>query len=73
METNIQIGKSSGSKKKLPKRYGRTGHRAGYTRYQARASCMACRLVFKSPKYKKAHTDSGHKSQVGVNTNKQYK
>lgn len=38
--------------------------------YLTRATCMACRLVFRSPKKRLAHVESGHKSQIGVNKNR---
>lgn len=47
--------------KKLPKRVGRSGHKARYERYKARATCVTCGVTFKSPKKKQIHIDNGHK------------
>lgn len=41
--------------------------------YLSRATCIACRLVFRSPKKRRLHDASGHKSLLGVNTKRQVK
>lgn len=54
--------------KGLPKRTKNPARRAKYNRYLGRATCFACSIVFRSPKYKADHVASGHVSRVGVNS-----
>jgi uncharacterized C2H2 Zn-finger protein len=56
---------------------GHVNHRAYRKRkaqeYLLRSTCVTCRVVFRSPKKRSAHVESGHKSTVGANTKRVYK
>lgn len=43
------------------------------TRYLTRSTCVVCRVVFRSPRKRQRHADSGHKSMIGANPRRAYK
>lgn len=45
-------------------------HKGKYSKYQTRSTCTTCRIVFKSPKHRFAHIESGHKTLVGQSSDK---
>ena len=57
--------------KGLPKRHHNPTRKAKMARYLGRSTCFACKLIFRSPKYKRAHDASGHHTRVGVNPRRQ--
>lgn len=59
--------------KALPKRCGRAPYKLRYQNYLTRSTCSQCRVVFKSPKKRLAHVQSGHKDMTGANKNRQMK
>ena len=60
------MGKSSEAKRGIPRKSFRASKRAKHDRYTGRSTCFACGTVFRSPKYKAAHSASGHKVFTGV-------
>lgn len=38
--------------------------------YLSRSTCTTCKMVFRSPKKRLAHVQSGHKSDIGWNKNR---
>ena len=67
----MKKAKDESVKKQTGKVNGHTKHKATHkakcAMYLQRATCSPCRLVFRSPKKRAIHTDSGHKSMLGVN------
>lgn len=56
--------------KKSSSKTSSEGNKRRYANYLTRSTCPSCRVVFRSPKKRREHTDSGHQSMVGVNRNR---
>lgn len=75
MEGSVAASPPAG--KPTGRKSGHVNHRAYRKRkageYLLRSTCITCRVVFRSPKKRLAHVESGHRSMIGVNPKRVYK
>lgn len=48
-------------------------HKSKFSKYLTRSTCNTCKVVFKNPKHRLAHVESGHKSLIGVSKDRYVK
>lgn len=56
----------------IPRKTRNLARKNKHNRYLAKASCFRCKLVFRSPKYNRAHAKSNHIIITGVNRLRSY-
>jgi len=62
----VPVTKGQKSARGIPRKTRNSMRKNRHARYWQRATCTKCNLVFRSPKKKKRHVDSGHGNNAGL-------